>query len=472
MKKLAQNVFASLSLMMLTATTATAFSNDSYMTEALGACTVNADTDSSFSNASLYIENAGAIVTQYADAKTWSFGGVSAAYLIPVSVFFLESDCGLHDVSSLTQYGADGSKSFLTQTEMFIRFQGRETVAGPLLDFDITMDDAGVLTITQTPVAAPAPAPAPAPPPDPAPATDPVPTINAPVEIANYLRARNRHLINAQPDLIGLVTRQTTGGFDANLTNAQGRFNFAYVPDVPVWAEVQGQWSKDGIAENSYLFAVVGAHQSLGPNLWLGAMFQFDDIKRSKSTDLSGSGWLAGPYLVAKMPDQPLYFEARVLGGKTQNSLEVDRFDTQRLLVSARVAGQLQYGRTVLVPSLSATHLRETQQSYLNSAGTTIPEQSAKTSNATIGLDVEHELSVANGNLWLNGGVSASWSDRDAAAQGSVLPAGDSVRGRAHLGLRHVTPGGTWLSAQVHHDGIGLSDYEGYGVTFRLERKF
>jgi hypothetical protein len=143
--------------------------------------------------------------------------------------------------------------------------------------------------------------------------------------IATFMQSRAGHVISAQPDLIGLLSGAGNRTLDANVTQGSGSFNFADSGERRVWSRAQGSWSTSGDAENSYYFGAVGGHFELSPDALVGLMLEFDTLTQEDgTTNSSGSGYLVGPYFVAKSPTQQLFFEGRYLLGATSNITSID----------------------------------------------------------------------------------------------------------------------------------------------------
>ena len=298
-------------------------------------------------------------------------------------------------------------------------------------------------------------------------------------QIAGFMQSRANHLIRAQPDLIRLLAGTGGGRFNASVTQGKGNVDFATPSDQPVWASFQGSWSTEGAVDNSYFFGAMGAHMTLNPDLLLGVMFEVDRLEQSEGLAATeGTGYLVGPYIVGKLAEQPLYFEGRVLAGKTTNSLTTDGtdnfdFDTTRMLASVKVAGYLDYGTTVVTPSLAATYLSDTQQAFSDGMGGTAPEMRIETTDIALGLDISHTVMMSDGDLVLTGGLSSIWSSTDGTGIAStVIPVFDGQRGRMHVGASRTFRNGMNLSAEAFYDGIGSDDYEGYGLSLGLEWQF
>jgi hypothetical protein len=298
-------------------------------------------------------------------------------------------------------------------------------------------------------------------------------------QIAGYMQNRASQTIASQPDLIGLLSGASTGNFNADVTQSNGNFDFATSGDQPVWAKLQGSWSEFGAAESSYFFGAVGAHMQVSPDALVGIMLEFDKLTQTDgASSTEGDGYLVGPYFVAKLPNQPLFIEGRLLTGKTENEVSVngaatETFDTQRTFASMKVAGQLNYGELALTPSVTATHLRDAQDAFVDTLGNTIGAQGIEVNSVAAGLNFAQPVYLSNGELILNGGISGIWSSsKGTGLASSVAPTTDGLRAQITFGATHTRPNGVTFNAQTFYDGIGQSNYESYGLSLGAEMQF
>jgi ubiquitin len=296
---------------------------------------------------------------------------------------------------------------------------------------------------------------------------------------AGYMQNRASQTIAIQPDLIGLLSGASTGNFNAGVTRSNGNFDFATSGDQPVWAMLQGSWSETGTAESSYFFGAVGAHTQVTPDALVGIMLEFDKLTQTDgASSAEGDGYLVGPYFVAKLPNQPLFIEGRLLTGKTENEVSVNgaatgTFDTQRTFASMKVAGQLNFGETVLTPSVTATHYRDAQDVFVDTLGNTIGAQCIEVNSVAAGLNFAQPVYLSNGELILNGGISGIWSSsKGTGLASSVAPTTDGLRAQITFGATHARPNGVTFNAQTFYDGIGQSNYESYGLSLGAEMQF
>lgn len=131
--------------------------------------------------------------------------------------------------------------------------------------------------------------------------------------IAGFMLGRANNLASNQPGLTRFLMGDGCGAFSANTNEVAGAIS-GCLSQGNAWAELTSSWS----GGDSYTLGTFGAHGFVNPNLIIGGMIQFDYAEDSRN-NASGTGWMVGPYFVAQVPDQPLYFEGRLLYGQTDN---------------------------------------------------------------------------------------------------------------------------------------------------------
>lgn len=189
---------------------------------------------------------------------------------------------------------------------------------------------------------------------------------------------------------------------------------------------------------------------------------------------------LVGPYVVARLPEQPLFFEARLLYGMSSNEISpfgtyTDNFESERFLALFKVAGEIQNGRTTIVPSIQASFTSDTQRAYTDGLGNQIPDQRIELGQFEAGLNFKHEVLLVNSvnQLDLTGGLqvvgSSTWGSGNAA---SVVPEFEGSRAKVNFGLNYTMLNGSTLTLDTFYDGIGTSGYEGYGGEFGFQILF
>ena len=285
--------------------------------------------------------------------------------------------------------------------------------------------------------------------------------------IAGFMLGRANNLASNQPGLTRFLQGDGCGAFSANATEGSGSIN-GCVSSGNAWASLTSSWS----GNDNYTLGTIGAHTVVNQNLLIGGMFQYD-YAEDNANNASGTGYMVGPYFVAKLPEQPLFFEGRLLYGKTDNKISplgtyTDSFETERWLAQLRATGEYKYNATTLMPLLDFTYTDDTQKAYIDSLGNTIPGQTVSLMQFTAGMDFSTPIPVARGSLDLTGGLSGIYS---ATNGGAAAPEFENWRGRTHLGLNYGMANGANLSATTFYDGIG-TDYESYGVSLGFDWKF
>lgn len=296
--------------------------------------------------------------------------------------------------------------------------------------------------------------------------------------IAKAAYGQARQLIASQPGLTKLLTGVGRGAFDANVTRNAATFDLKTDPNKSVWAELKGSSSTLDSSDQNYVFGAIGSHVKLNDDLLLGAMLQFD---RSETTEgaahQTSTGWLVGPYLVAKAPTQPLYFEASVLFGRSENEVSplgtyTDRYDSDRRLLNLGLTGEVKKKGVTLYPNVKLSHSSVSTDSYVDGLGNTIQSGKVSLTEGSFGIDAVIPQPSAAGELDLLIGVSGIVAQTTSSGAAATFGAGaDQNRARVDLGFNLVN-GASTLRFQVFHDGIAASGYVNTGVEFQFSRSF
>jgi hypothetical protein len=300
--------------------------------------------------------------------------------------------------------------------------------------------------------------------------------------IAEFQLSRANMLLSNQPSLSGLLSGAGGGSFGLEATRGAGTYSFVSDPSAPIWMRLTGNWANEDTRETNYLFGVIGSHYRASPNLLIGGMVEVDRVVQDNGlAHVEGTGWLAGPYIVARVPEQELYIDGRLLYGQTSNEISpfgtyTDSFSTDRLLATLRVSGVLTYGETRLFPSLQASYATDEQHAYTDSLSNEIPDQKLELGQFELGMGFETPAPFyqGSGDLTLTGGLKGIISHTGGTGQAAtVVPAYDSARARIDLGLNTSTLGnGGQLNIATFYDGIGASGFESYGLSLDFSLEF
>ncbi|MEM7215676.1 MAG: choice-of-anchor D domain-containing protein [Pseudomonadota bacterium] len=350
--------------------------------------------------------------------------------------------------------------------------------------------------------------------------------------IVDFLLNRANNILNTQPNLIDSVTGTGSGGGGplgnlnvngneegftlafttsrstilASQTNARlaQAFNgledadaasqahsqtsaFATEDDVigregtyDLWLQVHGTQANSGTSDSSLWVGYVGAHTFVTDHMLFGILGQLDwsdEQNDAVNSDASGFGWAIGPYIAGQIPGQNLFYEARGAWGQSDNDVSpngtfTDSFDTTRWLVSGKLSGAYEIDRLALKPTVSIAYYEEEQESYTDSIGQFIPEQTVSLGEVRFGPEISYHQELGDGTIVKPGlGVSGVWNfnvDDNNASQAFSLGSGD-VRAKLDASLNIANPhDGMNIRINGFFDGIGASDFEAYGGSLEL----
>lgn len=296
--------------------------------------------------------------------------------------------------------------------------------------------------------------------------------------IAGFMLNRANALANNQPRLTRFLRRGGPGNsLTGRGTERQGAVRVSLrIQDV--WLDLRGAWSFADGAKSRYSFGTAGSHWRLNEQLLAGLMVQFDMVDESlpgRAGEIAGTGWLAGPYFAAKLEGQPLFFEGRLLYGRTDNRLDHARgvsgkFGTARWLAQFRMEGEVDLDTGLaLNPFADLTWTRDRQRSFADSLGRHIGGQTVSLGQAKVGIDFRLPLEAAPGTLALTGGAAGVFSTIDGGAAGAGF---DGARARLHLGLDYRLDDAYGVGLKGYYDGIGAPGYRSYGLAGELKIRF
>lgn len=226
-----------------------------------------------------------------------------------------------------------------------------------------------------------------------------------------------------------------------------------------------------------------GADYLLNSNLAVGVMAQVDRSGESISdiSDVSGAGWMIGPYLAAEI--RPSLFVTAQLGwGRSSNTAEIDLYDdgspwlsgdfsTRRALARASLYGVYALGNGAkIMPEIDVAYMREKLADYtVNDGGATTTIAGDTFELGRIGLSATYETPLDGGDnaLVFYATPNLTWN-----FEGSGASSLESSRGALELGLRTGTDTPWRALAAVRVDGLGSSELEAYSLRLGFSTEF
>ena len=222
----------------------------------------------------------------------------------------------------------------------------------------------------------------------------------------------------------------------------------------------------------------IGADFMANDRLLFGALIQLDQaetITGDLSSEVEGTGWMAGPYVAVKLTDG-LFFDARGALGGSDNTVNPigtyrDEFITERYLAEAHLTGEIITGNWRLSPRAGLAYFGEEQEAYRDSLGFDIPSQTITIGRFTAGPEVSYRYERANGAVWQPYvSLNAVWDydDTSAIQTNGALIAMETLRADARFGVNADLSNGGVLGLEFSTSGIGQGDFKADTGMIRL----
>lgn len=309
-----------------------------------------------------------------------------------------------------------------------------------------------------------------------------------------FLLRRSDRILSAEPRSWRLDQRRQAGGpgsfvmranddglalrFDTATLSAGGLWHF--------WAE--GEYSNytdaTGIAgarDGEFGLLSLGIDRLLHDRLALGVMVQVDRTGEqvAGTSDVSGNGWMVGPYLSAELREG-LFLAARMGWGRTANDAMIDvyqngspwfagQFDTTRSLARVALYGSHDLsGGMRIAPEVDLAWIRDRQGAYTVDDGLTtvaVPGTVVDRRRLTLAATLERDIAGQDGRLmWF--ARPSLFLDRESL--GGVARA--VTAGSLELGLRSGA-GAIWQGgASLRFDGLGQTGFDAWSLRLNLHR--
>ena len=341
--------------------------------------------------------------------------------------------------------------------------------------------------------------------------------------IRNFMVRRGDRLLSAAPDLTRRVRDRDTssaGQFSADInggnrmvslgTSMAGIRNHAAAtePQMPgasgaatanaggadIWlaanySAVSDERSGDA-ADSAFGVVQLGIDWAFGDGTVAGLLVQHDWADETtdeiavqagalRGARVSGSGWMAGPYLVQEI-GQGAWLDVLALYGKSDNRVDPlglyeDSFETTRFLIRMNLSGEWQSGAWRVRPSASLAHFQDTQDAYFDTLGIDIPEQTIAIGRMQAGPEFAYRIVRTDGGWWEPSlGLTGVWDYNPAElldVNGQLVGTG-GLRANAKLGLRGQLAPGASIAFEADIDGLGDGGFEARSARIELRLSF
>jgi uncharacterized repeat protein (TIGR01451 family) len=241
---------------------------------------------------------------------------------------------------------------------------------------------------------------------------------------------------------------------------------------LDVWMDgTFGLFDKSG-PNGAFGLGAIGGDYLVNADLLIGGMLQVDSVAQSSVLDpgtISGTGWLAGPYMTARLTDN-LYLDLLAAAGTSSNTISpfgtyTDRFSATRFLLSGALQGQWTQGAWTLSPVARFSYFQESSEGYTDSLGVAIPAVTAGLGQVAIGPSISYRF-VTDGEIVVDTGLKLE-GILDVSTRANLTEFQDAHATIASdIGLS--LPGGAHLGFSVAYDGIGGASLQAVSGTVKL----
>ena len=309
--------------------------------------------------------------------------------------------------------------------------------------------------------------------------------------------ARAEALVDNQPRLIPVLRNPGTRASQIRLSAGDGGIYAAGgFQAETVWGATSLSRTNDEFGEHEHLLATLGAHFRMSKRLHLGGMLQFDRTGTEPggvvvSGEFEGNGWMVGPYFAARDASQSLYFEGRLLYGRSSNDVldyvpdqgEDARsvsLDSERWLIQGRVEGMHPLGNGMtLIPLADFSHARDEMEAFVDSRGIAGGGRTVAVTKLQLGAEFEIPVETAKGDLIFSPGLRMVVSDLSKAGDvgNAVARTRESAefRGRIDFGIDYRLEDDLVLGFESFYSGNGrenMDEFESYGAGLKLQFEF
>ncbi|MCR4268815.1 putative Ig domain-containing protein [Nitratireductor sp. ZSWI3] len=313
--------------------------------------------------------------------------------------------------------------------------------------------------------------------------------------LAEFVEVRAGMILENQPDMgrrVGRLNGQAGGGgsissllgylpqlADArsvNLASSLGairRLSGGEGTDrFDLWFEGSYSRFEANEATGHFGLATIGADYLVNRNLLVGAFLQVDRTTGFVSMaggTAEGTGWLAGPYLTARLSEN-LYFDLLAGAGTSSNDVNplgtyTDSVDATRWLVSAAVQGAWQRDAWTFSPRARLAYFEERTEAYTDSLGVDIPAVKAGLGQISFGPGLSYRH-ITQDDVLLDFSIRLDgvMDIRNTQDKHGL----DNFHGRVEAAVDASLPGGGRLGVSAHYSGLGESAPSMLGGRVRL----
>ena len=250
---------------------------------------------------------------------------------------------------------------------------------------------------------------------------------------------------------------------------------------------VEGRYARfdTSLGDGDFYILHAGADVIAHQNLLLGFGVQFDWMESDgvgpSDGTVSGAGFMAGPYMTARLSER-LFFDGQFAFGGSSNEVSPfgtyeDEVNAGRVFATSALIGDFEFGAWTFRPEGRVSYFQESTDPYIDGLGVPIPSIDVETGVAEFSPSVSYRVEFADTSVFEPyASVEGIWTFEQSNSAPLVLGSNDfmseGVRGRVEGGFRYLTAGGVQFAASSFYDGFGSEDFSSWGAELRLSWSF
>ncbi|MCU9840474.1 autotransporter outer membrane beta-barrel domain-containing protein, partial [Ruegeria sp. WL0004] len=316
-------------------------------------------------------------------------------------------------------------------------------------------------------------------------------------QIGEFISRRMERILRSEPRRyhLGLRKDKDASGYlnayaNRSLLGTQGGLNFSVnsVSDNGAFFWAEGYYSiyqenrAAGQIDGQFGILHLGGDFSINKDLIVGAMVSFDhsDEEIDGHSNISGNGWMFGPYFSTRLFDD-LYLSGRAAWGHSENDASIDvygtgsswsgDFSTERFFSYVSLSGQIEQGIFTFIPEASMGYIRDRQNHYLVSDGSRnvgVHRQVLELGIAELSAEMQFHFGAAgnSGTLFVRPSISGEFRKSDYHGRTSLLT------GSLDLGFDSTPSENLNYGFAIGYDGFGNRDFDGFSLRTYFDFRF
>ena len=142
------------------------------------------------------------------------------------------------------------------------------------------------------------------------------------------------------------------------------------------------------------------------------------------------------------------------------------------MLIQLRMEGEIglstKGGGARLLPYADARWIEERAAAFTDKTGNMVPGQKVSVGELELGSNVKIPIAMTHGVMTFSGGLGVVHSN----TEGDYINSDSRGRARGEIGFTYGLNDNMRIDFESFYDGIGDSEYEGYGLSLSAEMKF